>query len=140
MSEVKVGRVPGRITEVNVVDGETTVNEALGLAELTVESGFSVRLNGEPAEGDAVVSDGDSVTVVKEVKGNSDSVKVGRVPGRITEINIVDGETTVEEALEIADMGVESGFSVRLNGEPAEDSDVLEDGDSLTIVKEVKGN
>jgi uncharacterized Zn ribbon protein len=140
MSEVKVGRVPGRITEVNVVDGETTVDEAIEIAGLTVESGFSVRLNGESVEGDAVVEDGDSVTIVKEVKGNSDSVKVGRVPGRITEVNIVDGETTVDEAIEIADLTVESGFSVRLNGESADGDETLSDGDSVTIVKEVKGN
>jgi sulfur carrier protein ThiS len=70
MAVVKVGRVPGRIVEVNIDDGETTIEEALGLAELEVECGFSVRLNGDSVDLDEPLSDGDSVTIVKEVKGN----------------------------------------------------------------------
>lgn len=70
MSEVKVGKVPGRITEVNIVENETTVREALELAGLSVETGFSARRNGESTDLDATLEAGDSVTLVKEVKGN----------------------------------------------------------------------
>jgi sulfur carrier protein ThiS len=68
------------------------------------------------------------------------SVKVGKVPGRITEVNIVDGETTVREAIQLAGLSLEAGYSARLNGDVADLDEVLEDGDSVTLVKEVKGN
>ena len=67
----------------------------------------------------------------------ANSVKVGKVPGRIKEVFIDDG-TTVSQVLAEAELSNEEGFSVRLNGEPVTDMDtVVYDGDSITLVREV---
>ena len=66
---VKVGKVPGAITEVTINGGPRKVGEALRLAALD-SAGFEVRKNG------AVVTDlglpvanGDSVLLLTKIKG-----------------------------------------------------------------------
>ena len=68
MTTVKVGRLPGRITEI-ALNGENTVEAAIAAAELD-PTGLEVRVNGQPAEPGTALSDGDMVLLVKKVKGN----------------------------------------------------------------------
>ena len=67
---VKVGPVPGRVTEYTMNGGEErTVRGALALASLSAD-GYEIRLNGEAADMDTAVDDGDVVLLVKKIRGN----------------------------------------------------------------------
>jgi sulfur carrier protein ThiS len=67
-STVKVGQLPGTLKEV-VVEGTTTVNDVLTLAELS-SVGFEVRVSGKKADEATIVKNGDMVLLVKPIKGN----------------------------------------------------------------------
>ncbi len=67
--EVKVIRVPGRTTTVELPSG-ATVAEALNLASISVESGEECKLNAVTASMDAVLTEGDKIIVAKGAKGN----------------------------------------------------------------------
>jgi sulfur carrier protein ThiS len=66
---IKIGKLPGRITEVALEEG-ATVAQAIEAAEITDIEGFETRVNGAPAANDAELSDGDNVLLVKKIKGN----------------------------------------------------------------------
>jgi sulfur carrier protein ThiS len=65
-------------------------------------------------------------------------VKVGKLPGRIQEVAVEDG-ASVADALEAAELDV-TGYEIRLNGSPVDVDTELEDGDTLLLVKKIKGN
>jgi sulfur carrier protein ThiS len=54
------------------------------------------------------------------------------------EIEITDG-TTVEQAIQQAGFPKDSSYTRHVNGAPAFDSDVLNEGSVLTLVPQVKG-
>lgn len=64
----RVGRLPGKITEI-ALNGDRTVAAALAAAELD-PSGYECRVNGSPADAGTVLQDGDTVLLVKKIKGN----------------------------------------------------------------------
>ena len=66
--EVKVGKLPGRV-ETIALNGERTVEAALEGAELDSE-GYELRANGEEADFDTELKDGDTVLLVRKIKGN----------------------------------------------------------------------
>ena len=65
---VRVGRLPGRIAEI-ALNGGRSVADALAAAELD-PTGYEVRVNGSPAEAGTELEDGDTVLLVKKIKGN----------------------------------------------------------------------
>lgn len=65
---VRVGKVPGKVHEF-MIEGESTVGKMLAEAGLDY-SGYEVRLNNSPATLDDSVKDGDSVLLLKKIKGN----------------------------------------------------------------------
>lgn len=65
---VKVGRLPGRIVEI-ALNGERTVSAALAAAELDA-TGYETRVNGAVAAPESTLQDGDTVLLVKKIKGN----------------------------------------------------------------------
>jgi len=65
---VKVGRLPGKIEEV-ALNGGRTVADALEAVELNAE-GYETRVNGSPAEPETKLCNGDTVLLVKQIKGN----------------------------------------------------------------------
>lgn len=65
---VRVGKLPGRISEV-ALNGERTVSAALAGAEITSD-GHEIRVNGASADANTLLSDGDTVLLVKKIKGN----------------------------------------------------------------------
>lgn len=136
---VKVGKLPGRIVEVAVED-DATVSVALSVAELD-STGYEIRLNGSPVDLDTYIEDGDTILLVKKIKGNGDgfvTVRVGRLPGRIQEIAL-NGDRTVAAALEAAELD-SVGYEVRVNGAPTDSATTLAEGDTILLVKKIKGN
>ncbi len=138
MLTIRIGQLPGRITELALENG-SKVNTALETAELNPE-GFEVRVNGGLADGDTVLADGDTVLLVRKIRGNTDHimVRVGQLPGRIIEIAL-NGDRTVNMALETAELNPE-GFEVRVNGALADGNTVLADGDTTLLVRKIRGN
>lgn len=67
-THVRVGKFPGTLKEVEV-KGKSVVADILAVAELTSE-GYELRLNGSPASIQDRVEPGDTVYLVKPIKGN----------------------------------------------------------------------
>ena len=143
MLTVKVGLVPGAIKEYALESG-ANVKTALETAEIVTE-GYVVRLNGDVVTDlEATrLSEGDSVLVTRQIKGNTDgviNVKAGKVPGAISEYAMEAG-ATVATVLETAGIETE-GFTVRLNGDVVTDfaGARLSEGDSVLVTRQIKGN
>jgi len=68
-STLKIGVIPGRISEISLENGITTVEQALIAADLQI-AGYEVRVNGQIVPLETVVSNGDTVLLVKKIKGN----------------------------------------------------------------------
>ena len=66
---VRVGRLPGRISEI-ALNGGRTVADALGAAELD-PAGYEIRVDGNPADASTQLADGQTVLLVKKIKGNN---------------------------------------------------------------------
>ena len=66
------------------------------------------------------------------------TVRVGRLPGRIAEIAL-NGGRSVADALAAAELDP-TGYEVRVDGSPADASTQLADGQTLLLVKKIKGN
>lgn len=72
MSEVivKVIRVPGAVKDVALNQG-ATVADALAAADMSVDSGEKVSLNGVDVPTSTAVTDGSRIVIAKGAKGNS---------------------------------------------------------------------
>jgi len=68
--EVRIAKVPGLLKSVVVADG-STVGQALATAEMSVDSGSLLQLDGSNTTMDANVRDGSRITISKGAKGNS---------------------------------------------------------------------
>ena len=68
--EVKVVRVPGRTSVVELNNG-ATVQDALTAAEVSVSEGEVCKLNAVDADMSASVHEGDKIIIAKGAKGNS---------------------------------------------------------------------
>lgn len=66
------------------------------------------------------------------------TVKAGKLPGKIEEISL-NGERTVAACIEAAGLNPE-GFEIRVNGSVADMDTELNDGDTVLLVKKIKGN
>lgn len=136
MLNVKVGVMPGKLEEV-VVESGTKVKEIFALANIDV-SGYETRLDGVVVDADKPVFNGALLVAMKKIKGNADVIKVGVMPGKLTELAINDG-TTAEEAFELADIDV-SGYEIRLDGTVIEENCIVNGGNLLVAMKKIKGN
>lgn len=68
---LKVGVMPGRITEVAIEPG-TSAKAALALAGLTEIDGYELKLDGSTVDTTSNVSNGQLLLLTKKVKGNND--------------------------------------------------------------------
>lgn len=136
MLNVKVGVMPGKLEEV-VVESGTKVKEIFALANIDV-AGYETRLDGVVVDADKPVFNGALLVAMKKIKGNADVIKVGVMPGKLTELAINDG-TTAEEAFELADIDV-SGYEIRLDGTVIEENCIVNGGNLLVAMKKIKGN
>lgn len=66
---IKVVRVPGAVTDLELEDG-ATVADALRAASITVGSGEAVKVNGGSADANTRLSNNDRVIVSAGAKGN----------------------------------------------------------------------
>lgn len=69
---------------------------------------------------------------------NTNTLKVGIMPGKLTEIAIQE-ETTAFEAFDIAEIDV-TGYELRLDGEKIDGETVVNGGGLLLGMKRIKGN
>ncbi len=68
--EVKVIRVPGRTSTVEIPEG-ACVADALTQAGMSVGAGESCKLNAITASMEAVLTEGDKIIIAKGAKGNN---------------------------------------------------------------------
>jgi len=134
--KIKVGMMPGRLTEVEVVEG-LTAREIFGKANVEV-SNHEVRLDGEKIEMDTIIERGALLVAMKMIKGNSNTIKVGMMPGRL-EVVEVEGTETAREIFEKANIEV-SNHEIRLDGEKVDIDTVVGYGNLLVAMKMIKGN
>ena len=135
---VKIGVMPGRITEL-AVEPSTTFAEAIALAELD-SNGYEVKADGTKVEDlNAPVGSTNLILLAKQVKGNSRTVKIGVMPGRITELAVEDS-TTFAEAIALAELD-SAGYEVKADGTKVDDLNAPVGSTNLILLaKQVKGN
>ena len=136
MLNIKVGVMPGKLTEVIAEEG-TKVRDIFTLAEIDIE-GYELRLDGEKVKEYDEVQSGNLLVAMKKIKGNSSTLKVGVMPGKLTEIAI-QPETTAFEAFDIAEIDV-TGYEIRLDGEKIDGDCTVNGGNLLVAMKKIKGN
>lgn len=140
MMNVKVGMMPGKINEYVIEDG-TTVNEVLEIAGLNPE-GYDTKVDGVKVTdlNAPLASSAALVLLVKQVKGNASTVKVGMMPGKINEYAVENG-ATISQVLELASLNPE-GYEVKVDGVKYTDlNTTLPEGAGLILlVAQVKGN
>ena len=136
MLNIKVGVMPGKLVEVVAEEG-TKVKEIFALAEINTE-GYELRLDGEKVKEYDEVQSGNLLVAMKKIKGNSSTLKVGVMPGKLTEIAI-QPETTAFEAFDIAEIDV-TGYEIRLDGEKIDGDCTVNGGKLLIAMAKIKGN
>lgn len=134
---IKVGVMPGRIQEVAVEVG-TTVGQVLEIAGLE-SAGYEIKVDGVVATVDTQITESTNlILLAKQVKGNG-VVKVGVMPGRISEV-VVEDSATVSEILAVADLNPD-GYEVKVDGTKVTDySTVAGTANLILLAKQVKGN
>jgi sulfur carrier protein ThiS len=65
----KIGQLPGRIEAVAFPEIEVKVEQALAVVGLNPE-GFEIRVNGQPADGNTIIRHGDTVLLLRKIRGN----------------------------------------------------------------------
>ena len=136
MLNIKVGVMPGKLAEVVAGEG-TTVKRFFELAEIDIE-GYELRLDGEKVKESDEIHSGNLLVAMKKIKGNSSTLKVGVMPGKLTEIVLLPN-TTAFEAFDIAEIDV-TGYELRLDGEKIDGDCVVNGGNLLVAMKKIKGN
>ena len=136
MLNIKVGVMPGKLVEVVAEEG-TKVKEIFALAEINTE-GYELRLDGEKVKEYDEVQSGSLLVAMKKIKGNSSTLKVGIMPGKLTEITLLPN-TTAFEAFDIAELDV-TGYELRLDGEKIDGDCTVNNGKLLVAMKKIKGN
>lgn len=67
------------------------------------------------------------------------TVKVARVPGKSIEV-VLNGDRTVEDALDAAGFSKKSSEEIRVNSVEKELDFELKEGDKITLVRNIEGN
>ena len=92
MLNIKVGVMPGKLTEVVAEEG-TKVRDIFALAEIDIE-GYELRLDGEKIDGDCTVNGGNLLVAMKKIKGNKwerdDSSEYHNLPITVDKIAHID--------------------------------------------------
>ena len=136
MLNIKVGVMPGKLVKVVAEEG-TKVKEIFALAEINTDD-YELRLDGEKVKEYDEVQSGSLLVAMKKIKGNSSTLKVGVMPGKLTEI-VIGEETTAFQAFDIAEIDV-TGYELRLDGEKIDGDCVVNGGNLLVAMKKIKGN
>jgi hypothetical protein len=134
---VKVGVMPGRISEV-VVEIGSTVAQVLEIAEVNAD-GYEIKVDGVVASLDTKVTESTNlVLLTKQIKGNA-LVKVGVMPGRVNEVYVEDS-ATVAQILAVAEVNAD-GYEVKVDGVKVTDFNTVAGTAGLILLtKQIKGN
>lgn len=137
-NSIKVAKLPGTVTEVAVEQG-TTFAQVIEIAGQD-STGFEVKADGRTITNLNESADGVSmILLAKQVKGNSSTLKVAKLPGTVTEIAVEDG-TTFAEAIELAGQD-SAGFEIKADGRTITNLNEAVGGTSMILLaKQVKGN
>ena len=142
---VNVG-VPGNIKKLVLEGNGWTVKDVLRYAEIDA-NGYDIRVSGQPPNADAPVTDGQTVLLLRPVRGNVDlnkdnggtiSVNVG-VPGNIKKLVLEGNSWTVQSVLRQAEVDA-SGYDIRVSGQPAQLTTPVTDGQTVLLLRPVRGN
>ena len=143
---INVG-VPGNIKKLVLEGNSWTVKSILEYAAIDA-NGYDIRVSGQPSRLDSPVTDGQTVLLLRPVRGNVDlgkpadgstiSVNVG-VPGNIKKL-VLEGSTwTVQTVLAQAQVDA-SGYDIRVSGQPAQLTTPVTDGQTVLLLRPVRGN
>ena len=141
---VNVG-VPGNIKKLVLEGNGWTVKDVLKYAEIDA-AGYDIRVSGQPSKLDSAVTDGQTVLLLSPVRGNDDrdqdggtiSVNVG-VPGNIKKLVLEGNSWTVQSVLKQAEVDA-SGYDIRVSGQPASLTTAVTDGQTVLLLRPVRGN
>ena len=142
---VNVG-VPGNIKKLVLEGNGWTVQDVLRYAEIDA-NGYDIRVSGQPSKLDSAVTDGQTVLLLRPVRGNVDlgkneggtiSVNVG-VPGNIKKLVLEGNSWTVQSVLRQAEVDA-SGYDIRVSGQPASLTTAVTDGQTVLLLRPVRGN
>src|SRR5262249_59154773 len=105
-----------------------------------------LRMGGQPVDLNSKVTDGQTLLLVRTVRGNVDlgkgagtiSVNVG-VPGNIKKLVLEGTDWTVKDVLKYAELDA-SGYELRMGGQPVDLNSKVTDGQTLLLVRTVRGN
>jgi putative ubiquitin-RnfH superfamily antitoxin RatB of RatAB toxin-antitoxin module len=138
MQTIKVGQMPGLLKEL-VVQSGMTVGEVLALAELSA-TGYEIKLDGVTVAESATLSSTSALLVlVKQIKGNMQTIKVGQMPGLLKEV-VVEPGATVESILALAELDA-NGYEIKLDGVTVSPQTTISSTSALLVlVKQIKGN
>ena len=132
---VKVARLGTAVQEL-ALTSSASVQDALDAADLAVEN-EDIRVNNSASTATTVLHEGDIVTLVPKVKGGQRIVKVARLGTAVKEVAVSE-DALVSDALEAADIEIDNE-DVRLDGQTANTSSRIGNGNLITIVPKVKG-
>lgn len=136
MFTIKVGVMPGKLQEVVVGEG-LSAREIFDLAGVIV-SNHEVRLDGEVIDIDDDLQGGRLLVAMKQIKGNMATIKVGNMPGKLSELQIT-GNETARELFELAGVTI-SNHEIRLDGNVISENTYVNNGRLLVSMKQIKGN
>ncbi len=141
---VNVG-VPGNIKKLVLEGTNWTVKEVLKYAEIDA-NGYDLRVGGQPVDLASKVTDGQTILLLRPVRGNVDlgkgagtiSVNVG-VPGNIKKLVLEGTDWTVKDVLKYAEIDA-SGYDLRVGGQPVDLNSKVTDGQTVLLLRPVRGN
>lgn len=135
---VRVGQMPGQISEYAFEAG-TTLEQALEVAGLST-SGYEVKVDGSKVTDLSQTVDGANlILLVRQIKGNAGTVRIGQMPGQISEYALED-DTTIAQALDVAGLST-SGYEVKVDGTKVTDfSQPVGSANLILLVRQIKGN
>lgn len=136
-NSVKIGVMPGILNEY-ALPQETTVTEALALANLSAD-GFEVKADGTTVtDFNTPIGSANVILLTKKVKGNN-SVKIGVMPGILNEYAL-EQDTSVADALQMANLSPD-GYEVKADGTTVTDfNQPIGSANVILLTKKVKGN
>ncbi|HEY9786787.1 MAG TPA: hypothetical protein V6D17_15400 [Candidatus Obscuribacterales bacterium] len=137
---VNVG-VPGNIKKLVLEGTDWNVRDVLKYAEID-HNGYDIRVGGQPVKLDSPVADGQTVLLLRPVRGNVEggtiSVNVG-VPGNIKKLVLEGNKWTVGEVLKYAEVEYK-GYDIRVGGQPVSLDSAVTDGQTILLLRPVRGN
>lgn len=144
---------PGNIKKVVLQGDRRTVADALAAAGMSA-NGYEVRVAGETVSLDRPLQDGQTVLLLRPVRGNLDlakpaegagegarsiTVNVGG-PGNIKKVTLTgDQRWKVADALRAAGLNAK-GYEIRVSGETVTTDVDVNDGQTVLLLRPVRGN